>query len=128
MAAAVPTTVSTLLGDPTKWTAPDPGYAALTAVLGEASGNNAAACALAVRNFSYRTPTVVAYVQSGDDDHIYVAHSPSMFPSDPTTASPFDGHLVLLVGDDLTVSQPVVLTATSFTRTAETRTKTAAIS
>ena len=66
-----------------------------------------------------RTPITVAFVIQGDEDHVYVGHSPSIFPTDPLSTTPFDGRVVLLVGDDIAAAVPMVLPAEHFGRTDE---------
>ena len=73
-------------------------------------------------NLSQRSPVTVAFVVKGDEDHVHVGHSPSMYPADPTSVSPFDNLVVVLLGNDINSATPLVLPASSFARPAGVRT------
>ena len=78
---------------------------------------NRANTQVAIANIAQRTPAVPAFVLDNDQDFIYVGHSPSVYPANPSEPIPFDNHLVVLVGrtDDLVT--PVILPAAAFERT-----------
>ena len=120
MAAAPAPDYGALYGDATLWTDPTPDYVALTGVLGNAATDRAAT-QLGVVNLAQRTPTAVAFVLTGDDQYIYVGHTPSQYPADPLTAQAFDNHLVVLVGRMNDAVAPVILPPEAFERTANAR-------
>ena len=52
---------------------------------------------------------------AGDEDHIYIAHTPTLYPMDPLAAAPMDGLVVVvLIGNDPTSCLPVVLPDAAF--------------
>ena len=122
--AAAPPQFSDLLNDTTKWISADPTYAAFLPSVGHqdtAAGITADGFKSALVNIAHRSPVAVAFVMTGDEDHIYVGHSPRIYPTDMTNTSPMDGLLVLLVGDDPNSCTPVVIPDAALTRTAQIR-------
>lgn len=124
MAAAVPPTVplfSALYGDPTKWENFASDYAVLNAAFGKGTGGAASLQAPQCRDglvqLSTRTPVVLAFVCDAECDHVYVAHSLTLFPGDVTDPTALDNLVVGLVGDGLATAVPVVLPQPFFTLT-----------
>ena len=110
---------STLLGDVAQWDNPNPHYNVLMTKVGHADhpdALNSTAAAVMTVNLAQRSPVAIAFIVEGDDDHVHVGHSPSVYPADPSNPSPYDNLVVVLVGDDVNSAIPVVLPALSFTR------------
>ena len=110
---------STLLGDAAQWDNPDPYYTLLMTKVGHADHAdclNSNSSAVLTVNLAQRSPVAIAFIVEGDDDHVHVGHSPSIYPADPSNASPYDNLVVVLVGDDVNSAIPVVLPAISFAR------------
>ena len=104
----------------TKWIDADPDYAAFLPSVGHqdtAAGTTADTFKTALVNIAHRSPVAVAFVMTGDEDHIYVGHSPRVYPTDMTNTSAMDGLLVVLVGNDPDSCIPVVLPDADLTRT-----------
>jgi hypothetical protein len=110
--------ISDLYNDPTQWIDPTPDAVALQATFGHAAGANRNVCRSATLALAQRSPTVLAFVIDGDDDHIYVGHSPTPFQSDPLTVSPYDGSVIVLLGDDINAATPIALPTDAFSRSA----------
>ena len=101
MAAPVLPTFTDLLRQDAHWQDADPDYAALQGVVGHAIATAGAGTALVYHNMATRTPVAVAFVLEGDKDYIQVAHSPMIYPADPTNAVPsLDSLVVVLAGRD----------------------------
>ena len=116
--AAAPPLYSTLAANAALWPSHDPPYADIMAALGSgvASRNDVMS---GVVGLATRTPIAIAFVIQGDEDHVYVGHSPMTFPSDPVATTPFDGRVVVFVGDDIASAVPMVLPPEHFGRTDE---------
>ena len=108
MAAAAPSTLaSDLYREAGNWENFNPDYNAITTAINGAANRNIVARQLL--NLSTRTPVAIATVLTGMPDHIFVLHSPSVYPEDLTNATAFDNHMVFLLGNDLRNSIPIVL-------------------
>ena len=119
MAAALPSPkFSDLLVDPDRWDASNPAYDEILAVVGAGAATNSANTARAVVNLSIRSPVAIAFVITGDEDHIHVGHTPTLFPQDITSNTPYDNNVVVLVGDKVDACVPLVLPDAAFQRTA----------
>jgi hypothetical protein len=121
MAAPTAHKHSDLLSDVDQWDQPAPACADLMAVLGGGVITNSNDACRAVVNLATRSPVAIAFVIEGDDDHVHVGHSPTLFPQDITQASPFDNSMVVFVGDKTDSAVPVVLASGAFARTPVTR-------
>jgi hypothetical protein len=115
------TNFSDLLADPSQWDEHRPDHAALMGVVGAGAGADAIATKTAVINTASRSPVVLAFMLTGDDNHIYVGHTPTVFPADVLAATPFDNLTILLIGNDLQRVTPVVLPNELFQRCQEIR-------
>ena len=62
---------------------------------------------------------MLAFVLTGDVDHIHVGYAPSLFPADLAMATPFDDKVVILVGDDLNLAVTITMPDAAFCRTAD---------
>ena len=101
------------------WSRHEPDYAAQLAVVGPAAASDRATTSTAIVNANAHSPTVVAFMLNADPTKIYIGHSPTRFPADMIEATPFDDHVMVLVGDDLDEASPVVIPAEAFTRSGE---------
>ena len=99
---------ATLLGDAALWANLPPNYLALAGVIGDAA-TNWADTQVAIANITQHTPTILAFVLDNNLDYIYVGHTPTVYPADPTEAMPFDNHMGILVGRTDAIVTPVVL-------------------
>ena len=115
MAANLP--VGTYLGDNDRWDDPDPDYQALLANhVGGAAATTSAACSRSILNIAQHSPVALAILISGDTDAVHVVHSPTRFPGDPLAPTPYDDKVVVLCGNDLQASVPLVLPDAAFNR------------
>ena len=124
MAAPLPV-FSDLYHDATKWDDAAPDYAALILLLSGVAATGAGAAPLFNRdqamtglaNLARRSPTLVAFCPTDDNDYIYVGHSISLYPTDPLNTLGFNANLIALVGNDPSSCQPVALPPAAFQRT-----------
>ena len=91
---------STLFGDASLWTSPDPAYPDVANLTDGNSTRNRNDVRQTISNLAARSPAVLAFTLDSEPDHIYVGHSPTFYPADLSHAAPFDDQLVVLVGDD----------------------------
>jgi hypothetical protein len=108
--------ISDLYDDATQWIDPTPDPIALQTAFGHLAAANRNACRSATLALAQRSPTVLAFMIDGDDDHIYVGHSPTMFQSDPLRVSPYDGAVLVLLGNDINAATPIALPVEAFQR------------
>ena len=116
--ATAPSLFSTLASNAALWPSHDPPYADIMAALGSGTASRNEVMS-GVVGLATRTPIVLAFVIHGDEDHVYVGHSPMTFPNDPVSTTPFDGRVVVLVGDDVGSAVPMVLAPEHFGRSDE---------
>ena len=88
--------------------------------VGPASGDSRSATLRQIHNLALRYPVAVAYVPEDDPELIYVGHTFTIFPSDPTNISNIDNLGCVLVGNHRDSAQPICFPVTSFQRTNET--------
>jgi hypothetical protein len=119
MATATTTLVSALYTDDTKWIEAAPAYDSILNVIGPASNANTATCKTTILNLAQRSPITIAFILKGDPEHIQVGHTLSPFSNDPLRASPYNDHVIVFVGDDLTSAAPVLLPNDSFSQTTD---------
>ena len=118
MAAAVPPPqlFSALYADRSLWETPNPSYDTLCGIFSHRVGCAAApACRDGLAQLAVRSPTVIAFMMNSDLEAIYVAHSISLFPADPTSTTTMDGMMVGLLGDSPSSVVPIVLPQPFFT-------------
>ena len=72
------TTISAYLGNNAFWDDPDPDYAALMNSCGD-SGTNRGDCKQAILGEAVRSPITTAIILNGDEDHVDILHSPSIY-------------------------------------------------
>ena len=118
--AAPPPMFLDLFGEATQWDDPVPNYDALILLLGGVAGTATGAAVYdrattmtGLANLARRSPTLVAFCPSDDNNYIYVGHSLSVYPSDPLNPLGFDGNIITLVGNDPASCQPVALPPTA---------------
>ena len=80
------------------------------------SGKNQSDLALSLLRMASTAPLCFVLHIDGDPDYLYVAHSLTDYPSIIGDTSPYDDHVVMLVGNDLTSATPVVLPRSVFQR------------
>ena len=113
--------LSDYLQDASLWEAPNPDYAQLLTTVGGAANTARADTLRAIVNISERSPVAVALIINGAEDLVHVAHSPSLYPADPLNPRPWDNCCVVLLGNDLATSVPIVLEPEAFSRCGDTR-------
>ena len=74
---------SAIYGDARHWDVHRPDHGAFLQNFGAGNAADRNATAVATLNLAARSPTVVAMIMDGDDDHIYVLHTMTRFPADP---------------------------------------------
>ena len=112
---------SALYADAALWLDPNPDHVALDTAIGGASAIDSRASKTAVVQLAHRTPVALAFQLVGDEDHIYVGHTPSVYPADPLAAYPFDNKSVLLLGDDFDAATSICLPDEAWQRPAALR-------
>ena len=113
---AAPNSFYDVANDDTHWSSPNADYAAITTAYGGASAADRNAAKQGVLNTAVHTPTGLAIVAHGDAEHIYVVHSPTLFPTDATNTTNYDGNVVTFLGNILTEVTPLVLPNEAFHR------------
>ena len=115
---------SDLFNDAGKWPSPNPAYVDdIVPLIGDNNAVNRASWVRNLCNVSVRSPTAVLFVNANDADHLYVAHSPTVYPADPGNVTPFDNLLVLLQGNMSDGVLPMCMPPESGQRIADTRCK-----
>ena len=108
---------SNYLWDPVHWDAPDPDYTTVRTLLSHRATTQPAAMQGLI-NVSLRSPLAVArIIHRSNEDHIHIGHLPSLYPTEPGTTTPFDNHVVVLMGDTASSAVPVFLQDTAFSFT-----------
>ena len=121
MAAAPPRNLaSDLYQEPAFWDEHDPDYLAIDAVIGGGVGATRDVVRRHLTNLDARSPVALAVTLAGDNDHIYVVHSLSVYPASVTDATPFDNCLIGLCGNDFDACTAIVLPNDSCARTGDT--------
>ena len=98
---------STLYADAALWTDHTPGHIDLDNALGAPSAGNSHTTKTSMIQLAHRTSVALTFQLTGDVDHIYVGHTPSIFPADPLNATIFDNKAVILLGDDLNAAMSI---------------------
>ena len=108
------------------WDSPTPDCVPLNNSFGGANAADMTTVKDAIMALSARSPTLLAFVLSNDEDAIYVGHSPSIYPADHASpAADIDNRVMVIVGDSPDASFPVILPNDSFARVNATRCHTA---
>ena len=107
---------STLTTTAEQWTRPNPDCGTLSNTLGHAAGSNRAAASAGLVNSAVHSPIVVAFQLTADPANIYIGYNPTVFPGDLHNATPFDGLVHVMVGDDVETAMGMVLEAATFGR------------
>ena len=98
--------VSDYLNAVEHWENHTPDYATLLNTVGGGSNTDRAGVLRAVINIAARSPVAIAIVLQDDEDHVHIAHTPSIFPADPQARRPFDDRCIVLIGNDLATATP----------------------
>ena len=115
------TNISTLFLDGMKWADHDPDYGILLNAVGAGSAADTTDCGRDLLNISARSPTVLCFIIQGDEDAIYVGHSPVHYPGNVAAATGYDNLISVLVGNDINSASTFTFPADSFAREANTR-------
>ena len=121
---AAPMLYSNIVNNADLWDQHDPDHGVLMGVVGGGAATNQTDTARHIVNTATRSPTMVAFILTGDEDHIHVGYNPTFYPAEVGNATPFDDLAVVFVGNNLVTATPVVLPAEAFARIANTRCKT----
>ena len=116
--AAPPPLFSDIVDDDDLWDNPSPDYTTLMGLVGHGTNADRNACARSLIGINQHSPTVVGFQLDGDQDHIYIGYNPTFFPTDPTSTTPFDDHVMIFIGNNLNDAMPMVFEDAGFTRTA----------
>ena len=103
-------------GTAANWEQPNPDYLVHLNTVGAGNASNTTVVSLAISNMATRSPVVLGFILEGDPGFVHIGHSPHIFNPDPTNATTYDSHIVVLVGNDLNTTVPVVLSNQHFTR------------
>ena len=110
---------SNLFGQDALWDSPQVAMNPIYTIFGSASTANRAEARTALLNFATRSPTVIAMTLDGNDDRIYIAHTPTVHPARAGTVSAHDNLVVTLINDDANSLIDITLPSDAFERTAE---------
>ncbi len=113
-----PASFHALLTNASLWDASVPTYTEIIASVGEDSGHNSAAVRASTLAMSARFPLAFVFVIDGDQDFIYVGHSPTVYPADVRATSPFDDKVTFLIGNQDSDVIPLTVEDSAFSRTA----------
>jgi hypothetical protein len=108
MAHANPT-FADLFREASVWTHHEPDYDVIMNTIGHAAATNANDTIVHVHNTSIRTPCALAFVIKGDEDVVYLGHSPYIYLADITSPTLMDGRVVVLVGNRSDACIPAVV-------------------
>ena len=86
-----------MYADGTHWTTPYPDYRETMNHVGPTSTNSRTATLRTVCDLALRYPVAVACVPEDDPELIYIGHTFTVFPLEPTNRSNIDGFLNMLV-------------------------------
>ena len=103
-------------GHAANWELPNPDYLQHLDTVGGASGSASAQVSLAIGNLATRSPVVLGFVLEADPNYIHVGHSPQHHNPNPTSTTSFDEHIMVLVGNDLNTTIPLVISNANFSR------------
>ena len=100
------------------WNRPVSNYATIAGSVGHGSASNRDAAMTALSGVTVHSPTVLAFQLNSDPHRIYIGYHPTIFVADIHNPTPFDNHILVLVGDDLDTAMGLVLNSTTFGRAA----------
>ena len=118
--APAPKLFSAITSNAALWSNHAPNYNDVSAQLCHGAQNQAAVMR-GVVGCGSRTPVVIAFQIEGDEDNVYVGHSPQLFHTDPLETTDYDAHIVVMLGNDLDTMTPLVLPDNAFSRITATR-------
>ena len=106
---------SDYMQDGSKWASFHPDFINnIIPIAGHGDCGTRAHVARAIVCTAVRTPVVLAFVDSRDNQNITICHSPVFYPADPTQVTGYDGHVVAILGNDNATSLPVALPPEAF--------------
>ena len=92
---------SSLAVEAAKWHRHRPPYADIDNAIGHGVGATRADAARALVNTTSHTPTVIVFQLSNDPTNLYVGHNPTFYNADIGSATNYDNHVMVLVGDNI---------------------------
>ena len=113
-----PASFHALFSEPSLWDSSVPTYTEIIASVGQNSGSNQTAVRASTLAMSSRFPMAYVFVLHGDQDFIYVGHSPTVYPADVRDTCPFDDKVTFLIGNKDTDVIPLTVEDAAFSRTA----------
>ena len=84
--------------------------------MGGGADTNATIAARGICNAAFNSPVVIAFTIEGDEDHVFIGHSLTVFPQDIARPTSHDNRVIALVGNDLASAVPMCFPAESWTR------------
>lgn len=115
----MPNLYTDIINDDDQWSTPNPDHATVLATMdGSAAADRPTAMAFA-NNLAVHSPTALAFVLTGDPDYIYVGWGPTVFPANPSNATGYDGHTLVMLGNNIDTALPVCLPDECFARAAQ---------
>jgi hypothetical protein len=113
---ANPSLVSYLFAQPTHWIEHMLDWTTLQNAFAAGSEQDMNQVCTHLTNLSHRSPVAMCFTIQGGADNIYVCHSPTIFPGNPSNTTPFDNHCVVLLGNNIDNATPMVLPNNCFAR------------
>ena len=83
----MPNLFSDVASNPDFWAQPSPIYADVVTAFGHASTATGPVVKAGLLGLSVRSPTIVAFMLAGDNDHIYIGYQPCAYPADVSCVS-----------------------------------------
>ena len=109
---------SSLTVEAAKWHRHRPLYTDIDTAIGHGSGATRADVARALVNTTSHTPTVIVFQLSDDPTNLYIGHNPTFYNADIGSATNYDNHVMVLVGDNIPTAVGWVLEDNAFGRSA----------
>ena len=105
---------SDITTEPHHWATPAPDQTTVLSLVGGAATFDAPTCKQSILGMAQHSPVVMALSLAHDLEHVYIAHSPTLIPADPTETTPYNDNVFVLVGDNLASAVPLVLPQDTF--------------
>ena len=108
---------SVLFGTANFWDPTKPSYADILAAIGAGSSADKNAASASTLNFANQNPICYAFVLAREEDHVYIGHTPSIYPADISPSNVYNNFVTLLVSDRVDSVIPMVLPMEAFGHT-----------
>lgn len=107
---------SDLVHNADHWSNWDFDHAALINAIGAGTQADSATVRTTILGHAARSPTVGVFCLVDDPEHIYVGHTPTIYPAEVGNPSPLDNHISVLVGNELSNCVTITFPDDSFSR------------